>query len=184
MWGRDVRIVLTVVAVALAVAAFPVPGRAGDAFSTPSMPSFRQSQGMRILQSPDSEGLPPELSSSGLLTQAHFLMQSYQGPLDDQTIIVGDALAGGSITIGRSDLDLEFGGGFQGSLEQFGSENEDTVGSLSDMRSRYYLGIGAIGGAHYYLSDSVALFLQMHGVYGLLGLPIRSSLRIEGGLQF
>jgi hypothetical protein len=109
-------------------------------------------------------------------------MQSYQGPLDDQTIIVGDALAGGSITIGRSDL--EFGGGFQGSLEQFRSENDATVDSLSDLQSRYYLGVGAIGGAHYYLSDSVALFLQLHGVYGLLGLPTRSSLRIEGGLQF
>ncbi|MFP4509855.1 MAG: hypothetical protein ACLFNQ_06965 [Spirochaetaceae bacterium] len=184
MLGRDVRIVLTVVAVVLAVSAFPAPGAADAPFGTPSLPSIRESQGMRILSAPDSGSLPPELSSSGLLTQAHFLMQSYQGPLDDRTIIVGDALAGGSISIGQSDLSLQFGGGFRGSFEEFRTGHDDALPGFSRINPRYHLGVGAIGGAHYYLSDSIALFLQLHGVYELLGLPTHSSLRIEGGFQF
>ena len=176
MWGKMQPNMGKLSGILLALAVCAAQGWAGDVFGGSVGRHLRQTTGMHVLRSQDQDALPPEVSSSGLLTQTHFLMQSYQGPIDDRTIIVGDAFAGQSIVIGHRDLGFHFGGGVHGSLEalRFGASGQE----------QFYLGLGAIGGAQYYVSDSVAVFLQLHGVYGLLGLPSWPLLRIEGGMQF
>ncbi len=184
MWGRRHRTAFFMIVGMVAFAGLSVPGWAGDVFGNDLARSFRRPSAVQILSSDDLNRLPPEISSAGLLTQTQFIMQSYQGPIDDRTIIVGDAMAGQSISIGDRDRGFHFGGGFHGSIEHLRFADDQNPFTGHGETERFYLGVGAIGGARYYVSDSVAVFLQLHGVYGLLGLPARNALRIEGGLQF
>lgn len=88
-------------------------------------------------------------TSVGLLEKAEdFLSES---------VVTGDTLVGARHESEWSNFGVHFGAGVNSTLESY------RLGAGG--HSNLSLGIGAIGGVSYYLTDSVALFLQMQVGY-------------------
>ncbi len=90
------------------------------------------------------------------------LMELADEALSDGAVF-GDTLVGVRYQSEWAGAGFHFGAGVSGALESYrlGSEGN----------TDFSLGVGAIGGVSYYITDSVALFLQLQTDYSIVRMP-------------
>jgi len=94
-------------------------------------------------------------SSAGLMEMADEALS--------EGMVLGDTLVGVRYQSEWAGAGFHFGAGVSGALESYRLGSADETG--------FSLGVGAVGGMSYYVTDSVALFLQLKTDYDLFWMP-------------
>lgn len=107
---------------------------------------------------------------------AGFFTSSSAGLMEmaDETLsngaVFGDTLVGVRYQSEWAGAGFHLGAGVSGALESYRLGTGD--------RTDFSLGVGAVGGVNYYITDSVALFLQLQTGYNVVRMPFGE--RVEG----